>query len=520
MNLNHLKTTDRLVRVAAHAFASDAAADSDALPPQAMLKVIDELHGLQIELETLNDELRRAQTERNMAQSRDSEFYDREPVVYVTVSEQGLIVHCNLTAAKLLGVDRKQLARQDLGDFIEQEDQDTFYLLCTQLLETNGPQSRELRMRKHDGSQFFARMDAVAAHGSDGAQVLHLELIEITAHQRAEQELRIAAVAFEAQEAIVVMDSQRQVLRVNRAFTKISGYIEHELLGKTTNILRSKQHDTSFFDDIWRRTLKEGQEEGGRWLQHKNGEDFYAHGTTTAVKDPKGQITHYVITFSDQTLKHQQDQQRVQNEAAHRETLVREVHHRIKNNLQGIGGLLQQFASQKPEIAEQMQLVAGHLNSISVIHGLQGRHEKSRVRLCELTREISQATSLIWQTDILIDIPTPWSWRLVAEKEAVSMALVLNELLVNAVKHGGKVQGHVSVTLRQGQGIEGVEVCILNAGHLRNNTDRPTAHHHGLKLIESLRPRVGMSVTLSQRGDQVQTLLHITAPVLTLDSEN
>jgi two-component sensor histidine kinase len=167
-----------------------------------------------------------------------------------------------------------------------------------------------------------------------------------------------------------------------------------------------------------------------------------------------------------------------------------------------------------------MHLVAGHLNGISVIYGLQGRHEKSRVRLCELTREIAQATSVLWQTDITIDIPPHWIFRVVAEKEAVSVALVLNELLVNAVKHGGKAQGHVSVTLRQGPGVEGVEISIVNAGYLRNNTDRPTGHHHGLQLIESLRPRVGLTVSLAQRGDQVQTLLHLTAPVLTLDTEN
>ncbi len=520
MHLNHTKTTAHLRSAAAHASVSDAAANSDAIPPQAMMKVIHELRVFQIELETLNDELRHTQAERNMAQSCYSDFYDREPVSYVTVSKQGLILSCNLTAAELLGVDRKQLTRQDLGDFIEQEDQDTFYRLCTQLLETDSPKSRELRMRKHDGSHFFASMYVIAIHDDNGAPALRLVLIDITAHKRAEEELRIAAVAFDAQEAIVVMDSQRHVLRVNRAFTQISGYGEQELLGKTTTILRSKRHPVSIFEDIWRRTIKDGREQGCRWLKHKNGDDLFVQGTTTAIKNQQGQITHYVITFSDQTLKHQQDQQRVQHESAHRDALVREVHHRIKNNLQGIGGLLRQCASQKPEIAEQIQLVAGHLSGISVIHGLQGRHDKSLVRLCEMTREIAQATSVLWQTTISIDIPTRWVFRVVAEREAVSMALVLNELLVNAVKHGGKAQGHISVTLRQGQGIEGVEVSILNAGYLQNYTNRRTEHHHGLQLVELLRPRVGLSVTLTQRDNQVQTLLQITAPVITLDIEN
>jgi PAS domain S-box-containing protein len=590
-----------------------------------------------------------------MAESRYFDFYDLAPVGYITVSERGLILHSNLTAAAMLGVARSQLAKQAFSRFIEREDQDTYYLLRKQLFETSPSQSCELQMIKHDGSHFFARMDAVAARGDDGVPVLRLVLVDITAskeatmqrhaldqailnsvnaeivvldqqgiiqlvnepwqrfardnsaapgsptaniglgtnylaacqanindslhtsaaahdgiqavlagdlpsfnleyachspnqqrwfsmrvlplgkdpkhgitithtditaHRLAKEELRVAAVAFETQEAIAVMDSQRQILRVNQAFTEITGYGKQELLGKTTKILRSKRQSESFFEDIWQKTFKEGREQGGRWLQHKNGEDFFAHGTTTTVKDQQGQTTHYVITFSDQTQQQQQDQLRVQREAAHRDALVREVHHRIKNNLQGIGGLLGQFAIQKPEIAEQMQLVMGHLNGISVIHGLRGRHDKSLVRLCELTREIAQATSDIWQTEITIDMQPNWIPRVVLDKEAVSMALVLNELLVNAVKHGGKVHGQVSVTLRQGPGVDGVELSILNLGHLHNNKNRPDGQQHGLQLIESLRPREGLTVTLTQHGDEVHTLLQISAPVITLVAEN
>jgi PAS domain S-box-containing protein len=505
----------------AQAYASDVTAEAQASSsPHAMLEAIHELRVHQIELEMQNEELRRTQAERDTAQARYFDFYDLAPVGYVTVSDGGLILHANLTAAALLGVTRSQLAEQPLNHFIDREDQDTYYLLQRQLLECPQPQSSELRMVKKDGNRFFARVDAIATMGDDGEPVLRLVLIDITAHQRAEQELRIAAVAFEAQEAIVVMDSQRQILRVNLAFTEISGYTEQELLGETISALYSKRHSASFYENIWRTTDAEGRERSDRWVQHKSGADLFAQGTTTAVKDPKGQTTHYVITFSDQTLKYQREQQRAMHEAAHKEALVREVHHRIKNNLQGIGGLLRQFARQKPEIAAQIQLVTGHLDSISVIHGLRGRHDKSRVRLCELTREIAQATSALWQTTIFVDIPTGWIRRVVDENEAVSVALVIGELLVNAVKHGGKAQGLVNVTLRQGQGIEGVELSILNAGDLCPDKDRPTQHHHGLELIESLRPRVGLTVTLAQCGNQVRTVLQLSAPVLTLDTEN
>lgn len=492
--------------------------DLATLSPERTRQLIQELRNHQIELEMQNDELRRAQAERNTAQTRYFDFYDLTPVGYVSVSEDGLIRQANLCAASLLGVARSQLALQAFSRFIDRQDQDTYYLLRKKLSETSTSQSCTLRMRKHDGSQFFARMDGVTVPDADGAPALHLVLIDITALQQAQDELRIAAAAFESKDAIVVMDSQCHILRVNRAFTEITGYSEQDVLGKSTRLLRSKRHSDSSYDAIWFEVMALGSIRTDRWLQLKSGDDFFAKGNTTAVKNDLGQTTHYVMTFGDETLQHQQDQQRIQLEAAHRDALVREVHHRIKNNLQGIGGLLQQFANQKPEIAEQMGLVAGHLNAISVVHGLSGQQDQSKVLLCELASEIALATSRCWQMEITFDVPKNWIFRVVEENEAVSMALVLNELLVNAVKHGGKAQGHVSVTLRQGAGPEGVELRILNAGHLRNDTDRTTAHHHGLQLIESLRPRQGLCITQTQVDNQVQTLLHMTAPLIALDT--
>lgn len=348
----------------------------------------------------------------------------------------------------------------------------------------------------------------------EGVVITHTD---ITAVKEAEEEQRIAAVAFECQEGMIITDAQMRILRTNHSFTRIMGYSNEEVVGQTTTFMRSDRHPPGFYENAWRIARDQGNWNDEVWHRRKNGEVFPQWLTCTAVKDENGVITNYVVTHTDITFQKQQEAKRLADETAHRDALVREVHHRIKNNLQGISGLLRLFAQDNPQTTEAINQVMSQIRSIAVLHGLQGRTSMDTVRLCELTSAIAADVQSVWQTPVAVDIPALWTPGIIAEKEAVPIALVLNELLVNAVKHGGKAHGHVSVTLRKGEDPETIQVAIRNAGHLRANTDRPTAHHAGLHLIASLMPREGARLTREQHENEVLTQLEISPPVLHME---
>ncbi len=340
---------------------------------------------------------------------------------------------------------------------------------------------------------------------------------DITERKHAEAELRIAAVAFECQEGIVVLDADLKILRVNQAFTQITGHAQHEVQGQTTVFLRSERYPASFYDAVWEEAKRMGAWKGEMWHRRQNGDDFPDRVTVTAVMDEGGLLTHYVLNLSDTTDSRRQEQQRLHNEAALRNTLVREVHHRIKNNLQGITGLLRQFAQKHPEMAEPAQQAIGQVQGISIIHGLQGRAITSSVRVCELTRAIADEIQNLWQTSVTLDIPPAWRPRVIAEKEAVPIALVLNELILNAVKHGGKAHGKVNISLRQGTQPDAVQIRIVNAALLSSNGGKTGARHNGLQLIASLMPPQGACFVREQEGDLVTTVLELLPPVVSPD---
>jgi PAS domain S-box-containing protein len=124
-------------------------------------------------------------------------------------------------------------------------------------------------------------------------------LDSMQARRQAETDLRIAATAFEAQEGIVVTDAESVVLRVNLAFTKITGYPAEEIVGRKINLLKSGRHDKAFFDAMWERILHDGSWRGEIWNRIKNGEIHPHWLNISTVRGGDGAITHFVGTLLD-----------------------------------------------------------------------------------------------------------------------------------------------------------------------------------------------------------------------------
>ena len=201
--------------------AAQVSPDIEAAWPDAARHLLYELRVHQTELEMQNEELRRVQLELDATRARYFDIYDLAPVGYCTLSEQGLILEANLTAATLLGVARAELARQRISRFILKADQDIFYLHRRQLVADGQRQSCELRLVNFEGTQFWAQLETVAAQDADGARVLRTVISDITLRKQTEAELRIAAVAFQTQQGMLVTDANLLVDRVEDSIEKM-----------------------------------------------------------------------------------------------------------------------------------------------------------------------------------------------------------------------------------------------------------------------------------------------------------
>jgi diguanylate cyclase (GGDEF)-like protein/PAS domain S-box-containing protein len=268
-----------------------------------------ELRVHQIELEMQNEELRRAQVALEAARDRYVDLYDFAPVGYLTLSAEGVVCEANLTAAALLDVARARLVGSRFASRVAPDDRDRWHRQALRLLHRDGPGRIELCLLGRGAKAFHGLIDAGRVTAPDAAPRLRLALTDISERKHAEAALRLAATAFDTQEGIMITDARGVIERVNRAFTRITGYAADEAVGQTPGLMKSGRHDAGYFGAMWDSLRRSGTWQGEVWNRRKCGEAYPAWLTITAVRDDDGVLVHYVSTMTDITERKQRDEE-------------------------------------------------------------------------------------------------------------------------------------------------------------------------------------------------------------------
>ncbi len=158
----------------------------------------------------------------------------------------------------------------------------------------------ELINRRKDGSFYDEEMTITPVTDRDGI-ISHFIAVkqDITKRKQTESELRIAATVFNAQEGMVITNSDGIILKVNHAFTRITGYEPDEVIGKSPRMFRSGIHDEEFYATMWKSIHQTKAWQGEIWNRRKNGEIYPQWLTITAVVEENNVISRYVATVTD-----------------------------------------------------------------------------------------------------------------------------------------------------------------------------------------------------------------------------
>jgi PAS domain S-box-containing protein len=436
--------------------------------------------------------------------------------VATVVHRAGKIVYVNPAACRMMGAaSMDELVGQSIRDRVHPDSRESVGVRVRSIEETGRPtpmvQSRYLRL---NGEPIDVEARGMPME-FDGELAICVTIHDVTERNRLQALQRVAAIAFEGQEALIVMDRDWRVLQTNQAFSDLTGLAAGEIGRFPMDMKLAPQgvHDTD--EQVRQAVANTGSWRRDLWIVGFGGKEILVRASVTVVKDDAGVVANMVASLTDITTRHEAETQRLNHEIALRNLLVQEVHHRIKNNLQGLNGLLGAWADANPELAEPVNHALSQLQGVSVIYGLRGREGGGDVYLCEMLRAIAREVQSLWRSSIEVVLSEGFAPCLLPETEAVPMALVLNELLVNAVKHGG-VDAIVKVEVKWAPQPGRVRVTIVNGMIGDPGPARLDQPHSGLRLVAALLPREGASLTNEMRGAEMLVTLDLWPPAIVL----
>ncbi len=224
-------------------------------------------------------------------------------VAIFLVDKEGVISQPNQRMAEMFGMPLADLDGKEYVELVHPNEREAGRKNMRALLNSQVQFVEVERCYwRADQSEFWGHLTGqrfIDANGEDRGLVG--VIADVTQRRQAEAELHIVATAFESQQGIAITDANRTILRVNKAFTEITGYTSAEAVGQNPSLLSSGRHDAVFYAAMWDAIARAGKWQGEIWNRHKSGDVFPEWLTITAVKNGEGPVTHYVATFSDIT---------------------------------------------------------------------------------------------------------------------------------------------------------------------------------------------------------------------------
>lgn len=224
-----------------------------------------------------------------------------ESLVGVYLIQDGRFPYVNPRMAEIFGYSREEIINgRSVADLVAPEDRALVQENIRRRVAAEVP-SIQYRFRALCKNGEIIEVEVLGTRVEyQGRPAVVGTLLDMTTYNRALQESRLMADALaNTAEAVMVLDSGRRIVSVNRAFVGMSGFGETEALGQLPEFLRSGWHAESFYDELWATVAREGRWQGEVWAKRKNGEVFTTLMGVSAVNNPDTGASYYVVVVND-----------------------------------------------------------------------------------------------------------------------------------------------------------------------------------------------------------------------------
>ncbi|MEX1212111.1 MAG: PAS domain S-box protein [Balneolaceae bacterium] len=319
---------------------------------------------------------------------------------------------------------------------------------------------------------------------------------DITRQKQEEQRLRLLeSVVTNTNEAVVIIESEpttlpgRKILYVNQGFTRMTGYTASEVAGKTLSILNGPETSSEEREKL-RIAIRNYEPATAEFINYKkDGTPFWIYASLVPVRDERGEYTHWISIGRD--ISERKKQRKLLIESLNeKETLLSEIHHRVKNNLAVVSGMMQLQAEDggSREVRTRLLESVGRISTMATIHEqlYQSRNfaklefqENIRNLIRNIVQTFSASSEIVLEfecEDVELNI-----------NQAIPCSLILNEVVTNIMKYAfaGRDSGTVRVSLSESDNCVSIVVEDDGVG-LPEDFDVRKPNTLGMSLIDVL----------------------------------
>jgi diguanylate cyclase (GGDEF)-like protein/PAS domain S-box-containing protein len=212
----------------------------------------------------------------------------------------GRYVRCNPQCERVLGIAPDGAIGKTDSELFPRELADLHRAGDRRAIETDEIQLEEHEAPRPDGRVSWFEVLKAPLRDETGKTIGVVGVArDVSERRKADEQQRIAATAFEAQEGIVILDADKRILRVNQAFVEMTGHVADDVVGKTPQQVARDPRARELLSEIADRVERDGFWRGELPAQRSSGETFPTWTTVATVRGARGETTHYVVTMTD-----------------------------------------------------------------------------------------------------------------------------------------------------------------------------------------------------------------------------
>ncbi|MBA1445682.1 MAG: PAS domain S-box protein [Gammaproteobacteria bacterium] len=451
------------------------------------------------------------------------QLYEEAPLPYQSLDKKGRILSINRAWEETLGYTREEVLGQSIGEFHAPGQEVKLSQAFAEFLACGLVDGVKILFRCKNGTEKLFSINGRIAHDRQGHFLrTHCILIDITDMQKNEMKLlrknaELRTLLDTIPAPVYFMDHQLRYQSVNQAFLAFMEMSAEQVIGKTVAEIFLPDTATEF-NSSNREVIDDGRiiPDLEQAIPDPLGAIRWFSTTKTPVFDAEGAVTGLVGVNFEITEQKLAQERRLDEEQTHRETLIREVHHRIKNHLQGVIGLLHNLSQSDLPAEETLKKAISQIRSIATVYGLQCDTGGGRIKISELLLASLNIYRNTRPAHIVLEVDEVCSMELNRD-ESIPVALVINELITNAIKHASPPPRKQPVVIEFGTTDTGVRLRIRNhSKRLPESLDLDTAATlgTGLKIVRTLLPTKGAKLSLESKSGYVVAELLLEPPVI------